>query len=222
MPFPSGTHYSVNGVSNISFDNDTIIIQGPAHISVLLDKYEIYTSEVYGGTQIAYPDIPVGIGFEDFVNNISNRLSLVKRLTRIPSEIHFHIHRAQRRPQPASEWPLSTILIHLWLAEDVIWQTRLRQMIEQDNPRWVWTEPNLDEAVAQQGNRPLTELAEQFAQRRQQTIDHLKGLSEAGWARIGTHATYGEMDVAGLCARILEHDEEHLTELRNRAQTLKS
>ena len=124
---------------------------------------------------------------------------------------------ADGKPQPPGEWPLSTILIHLWLVEEVIWQARLRQMVAEDNPHWQWTEPNLEGAVAQWGQQPLPELAELFEERRKQTIDQLKELSEAGWARIGTHAVYGQMDVAGLCARILEHDEEHLEELKKRA-----
>lgn len=124
---------------------------------------------------------------------------------------------ADGKPQPAGEWPLSTILIHLWLVEEVVWQSRLNQLAAEANPRWQWTEPDLDEAVARFGARPLSELSAMFARRREATVQHLQGLDEAGWARIGTHAVHGQMDVAGLCARILEHDEEHLEELRKRA-----
>jgi len=144
--------------------------------------------------------------------------SLTNKLSISVEDILRAAWHTARQPQPSGEWPLSTILIHLWLVEEVIWQARLNQMVQQENPHWVWTEPNLNEAVAKLGDHPLTELAQNFASRRLQTLNYLQSLSEDGWARIGTHATSGEMDVAGLCERILEHDEEHLTELRKRTQ----
>jgi hypothetical protein len=108
-------------------------------------------------------------------------------------------------------------MIHLAIVEEVIWQARLKQMAVQDNPHRVWTEPDVNGAVAQYGELSLPELEEWFGKQRFHTLRHLSGLDEAGWNRVGTHATYGEMDVAGLCARILEHDNEHLEELRKRA-----
>jgi hypothetical protein len=38
----------------------------------------------------------------------------------------------------------------------------------------------------------------------------LDALDEAGWARTGTHATFGVLDVAGLMVRAIDHDDEHL------------
>jgi DinB superfamily len=144
--------------------------------------------------------------------------ALLGRLENVQAEIVRAALRAENQPQPSGEWTLRTILIHLALVEEVIWQARLKQMAEQVNPHWVWTEPSLDEAIAQQGQRPLVELAELFTKSRKQTVAHLEGFTEEGWARVGTHARLGHMDVAGLCAQILEHDEEHLAELNKRAQ----
>ena len=37
-----------------------------------------------------------------------------------------------------------------------------------------------------------------FARRRAKTVATVRALDEAGWARSGTHETYGRLDVAGL------------------------
>ena len=37
----------------------------------------------------------------------------------------------------------------------------------------------------------------------------LRALDEAGWARSGTHATCGALDVAGLLLVAVDHDNEH-------------
>ena len=52
-----------------------------------------------------------------------------------------------------------------------------------------------------------------FAEARHQTVATVRAFDEAGWARHGTHATYGVLDVAGLLRMAVEHDEEHLAGL---------
>jgi hypothetical protein len=42
------------------------------------------------------------------------------------------------------------------------------------------------------------------------TLTTLAALDDLGWARTGTHATFGVLDVAGLMVRAIDHDEEHL------------
>ena len=42
------------------------------------------------------------------------------------------------------------------------------------------------------------------------TADVEAALDDAGWARTGTHATFGELDVSALMLRAIDHDEEHL------------
>jgi hypothetical protein len=41
----------------------------------------------------------------------------------------------------------------------------------------------------------------------------LTALDEAGWARSGTHATYGALDVAGLLRVAADHDDDHIAVL---------
>jgi hypothetical protein len=41
----------------------------------------------------------------------------------------------------------------------------------------------------------------------------LDALGPSGWARTGTHDTYGVLDVAALMAVAADHDDEHLASL---------
>ena len=62
-----------------------------------------------------------------------------------------------------------------------------------------------------------SELLAAFTRARLGILDQLNALDGTGWERTGTHAVFGQLDVAGLCARALEHDAEHLAELVRRA-----
>jgi hypothetical protein len=53
-----------------------------------------------------------------------------------------------------------------------------------------------------------------FAIARATTAASVRSLDEAGWARSGTHATYGRLDVEGLLRIAIGHDQEHLEGLR--------
>jgi hypothetical protein len=118
--------------------------------------------------------------------------------------------RSAAGPVPAGEWTPADIVRHLIAVEAEVWQPRLRQVAAETHPQWTWVEPDrwLDEPDA-----TLDELLVRFAAGRAETVAHLDALDEAGWARSGTHATYGALDVAGLVRKALEHDEEHLASL---------
>ncbi|MBM4423227.1 MAG: DinB family protein [Chloroflexi bacterium] len=141
---------------------------------------------------------------------------LIETLVLIPTKIGEAIKRAESKPQPEGEWPLRTIVVHLIAVEREVWQYRLHSIVAEDNPHWQYTEPPLAEWESHYARYSLPQILYAFALIRQETANHLRRLTEAGWKRIGTHAKYGEMDVAGLCGRILEHDEEHLAELNKR------
>ena len=68
------------------------------------------------------------------------------------------------------------------------------------------------------GDRHARRRLETFAALRSGTLARVAGLDEAGWARAGTHATYGRLDVAGLLGVVVDHDEEHLAGLGARGR----
>ena len=117
---------------------------------------------------------------------------------------------AEWRPFPEGEWGPSEIVRHLIAVEDQVHRTRLAQVAKQDDPHWTWTEPGpapgFDDAS-------LLEVLTVFARRRAKTVATVRALDEAGWARSGTHETYGRLDVAGLLRLAVDHDTEHLAGL---------
>ena len=112
---------------------------------------------------------------------------------------------------PEGEWGVTEHLLHLLAVESVVWQTRLAQVAREDDPQWSWTEPG--QAPGFDG-APLSTILAAYAEARATTVSRVDGLDEAGWARYGTHATYGRLDVTGLLRLAHDHDEEHLAAIR--------
>ena len=117
---------------------------------------------------------------------------------------------AEWRPFPEGEWGPTEIVRHLIAVEDQVHRARLAQVARQDDPHWTWTEPG---PAAGFDDASLLEVLTVFARRRAKTVAMVRALDEAGWARSGTHETYGRLDVAGLLRLAIYHDSEHLAGL---------
>jgi len=115
------------------------------------------------------------------------------------------------RPVEAGEWGPSEVVRHLIAVETEVWQSRLARVTVEDDPHWKWTEPGL--APGFDGAR-LEAILAAFAAARAITVETIVALDDAGWARHGTHATYGILDVEGLLRIAVDHDENHLAGLR--------
>lgn len=121
--------------------------------------------------------------------------------------------RAAKDAAPDGEWSATEVVRHLIAVEEGVWLPRLRQVAEESNPHWSWTEPGLGDGE----EVSLEVLLALFRHRRRRTLDWLNGLDTASWSRVGTHVTYGVLDVVGLMAVALDHDASHLTNLERRA-----
>jgi hypothetical protein len=104
------------------------------------------------------------------------------------------------------EWGPREIARHLVTVERVVWQARLDQLAADERPRWAYAEPGVGPA----DHRPLDEIVAAFTTERAATLGRLAALDEAGWSRSGIHATFGVLDVEGVCRVMADHDEEHL------------
>jgi hypothetical protein len=118
---------------------------------------------------------------------------------------------AAAKPTPFGEWGPSEVARHLIAVEDEVHVRRLRQIATDDDPHWTWTEPGLAEGFE---GASLHEVLDAFVAVRAGTVRLVEPLDEAGWARYGTHATYGRLDVDGLLRLASDHDAEHLESLR--------
>lgn len=106
-----------------------------------------------------------------------------------------------------AEWGPAQVVRHLIAVEREVWHARLAQLALEDDPRWAWVEPGLAPGF---DGAPLDEIVAAFAEVRAETVAAILILDDAGWARSGTHATYGMLDVAGLMRIAVDHDREHL------------
>ena len=117
---------------------------------------------------------------------------------------------AEWRPFPDGEWGPTETVRHLIAVEDEVWRKRLTGLAREDDPHWTWTEPGL--APGFEGST-LLEVLTVFARRRAKTVAAVRALDDAGWARFGTHETYGHLDVAGLLRLAIDHDAGHAASL---------
>jgi hypothetical protein len=138
---------------------------------------------------------------------IDRRRDLLDRLAAVPHALAALARAATPEPPAPGEWTPSDIVRHLIAVEQLVWHARLVDIAATDHAMWPWTEPD---RWAGDPTATLDQLLATYAAARRSTTSTLEALDDAGWARTGTHATYGVLDVAGLMTRAVDHDEEHL------------
>jgi hypothetical protein len=140
-----------------------------------------------------------------------DRPALLDRLAAFPARLAAAAHVAPE--PPAGEWPIADVVRHLVAVEDEVWHARLDQLAaaagSETRPRWHHTEPP-PRVLSDPG---LAAALAAFATYRDATVTRLATLDEAGWARTGSHDTYGLLDVDGLVRLAVDHDDEHLGSL---------
>jgi hypothetical protein len=136
--------------------------------------------------------------------------SVRARLAAFPAAL-AEAARAALQDQPApGEWTPSESVRHLIAVEEEVWHARLGQLRTEKHPRWQWVEPGQWLGAPASG---LEHILAAHARTRATTLALLDGLGPDGWARTGTHDTYGVLDVAGLMTVAADHDDEHLASL---------
>ena len=144
------------------------------------------------------------------------RAELVARFSATPARLASVAASADGRPPADGEWSVPEIVRHLIAVDEIVWAPRLRDLRETVDPRWDWVEPRFD---AGSPDRPLDVLLGAFAAGRRALVDGVSDLDPAGWARTGTHATFGLLDVTDILERVIEHDDEHLATVGTLAAT---
>lgn len=132
------------------------------------------------------------------------REGVLRRLAAAPERLSRFASAAG--PPPEGEWGPREVARHLSTVERVVWHARLDRLAVAEQPRWTYEEPG----VGADDDRPLEAIVAGFAAERRATLDRLAALDDAGWARTGVHATFGVLDVEGLCRLAADHDDEHI------------
>ena len=135
------------------------------------------------------------------------REGLLGALAAFPERVALAARAVATRPVPVGEWTPEQVVRHLLAVESDVHQARLRDLATVDEPQWTWTEPGPWLGEAGLG---LDGVLRRFAELRGETLAVVGALDESGWARSGRHATFGQLDVAGVLSNAVDHDEEHL------------
>ena len=135
------------------------------------------------------------------------RAEQVAALAAFPERLAGAARGAADRPVPDGEWSPEQVVRHLIAVEVEVHQARFQDLDAGPDPRWDWAEPG---PWPGEPELTLEELLERFAHLRSETVAQVTAMDDAGWARTGTHATYGPLDVAGLVRNARTHDEEHV------------
>jgi hypothetical protein len=144
-------------------------------------------------------------------DDIDGRARLVRRLATVPPRLATAARAAAPEAPARGEWAPSDVVRHLIAVELEVWHPRLAQLAAEEHPRWPWVEPG---PWAGEPGALLDRLLDIHAAARATTVATLEALGEAGWARTGAHATFGELDAAGLMTKAIDHDDEHVAGLR--------
>jgi hypothetical protein len=136
------------------------------------------------------------------------------RLAAFPAALANASIAAPTEPPAPGEWTPTEVVRHLIAVEEEVWHRRIGQLRTEEHPRWRWVEPGQWLGVPAAG---LEDVLAVHAQARAATLALLDGLGPEGWARTGTHDTFGVLDVAGLMTVAADHDDEHLASLRRSA-----
>ena len=134
-----------------------------------------------------------------------------ERLAALPAALAATARGASPDPPAAGEWSPREVVRHLIAVELEVWHARLGQLATEAHPHWAWVEPGPWEGSP---GADLESLLATHAIERARTLEILDALGPDGWARRGTHDTYGDLDVAGLMTVAADHDDEHLASLR--------
>jgi hypothetical protein len=132
------------------------------------------------------------------------------RLASFPGRLAAAAKAAPPDPPAPGEWTPTEVVRHLIAVEELVWHVRLAQLTTEEHPHWAWMEPG--QWLGAPGAE-LNEVLEAHASIRAETLARLDALGSAGWARTGTHATFGVLDVAGLMTVAADHDDEHVASL---------
>ncbi len=143
------------------------------------------------------------------------RAELFARFAATRGRIETAARAAERAGDPApGEWSARQVVLHLVAVETEVFQARLGDLETKADPHWSWVEPGTADGP---GSETLEGALARFGACRDATLRRVSALDETGWARSGTHSTYGVLDVVGLLRLAYDHDLEHLATLERMA-----
>jgi DinB superfamily len=116
-----------------------------------------------------------------------------------------------RRPDEKN-WAPKEVVCHLRDAEE-FFMLRFQILAAAHEPPLVPADPERWAEDRQYIRNDAAEAGRAFRRRREESLAHLRGLSDPQWTRAGLHPTYGRMTVEDVMNLMVWHDANHLDQL---------
>jgi uncharacterized damage-inducible protein DinB len=119
---------------------------------------------------------------------------------------------------PEGEWNAAQVMAHMAAVEH-LWFERLNTVMHTPNPVFKPPAPGGGVAAMQERmmNGTLADNIAEFNRMRGESVSLLMGLSLRDWEKTGMHETRGEMSIADIVEGAIDHDAEHLAQIRDLA-----
>jgi hypothetical protein len=121
--------------------------------------------------------------------------------------------RLRTRPRP-DDWSAKEVMAHLLKVERDVFLPRLRRMASEERPVFESFDPD---AWARERDHREGDFGEElaaFAAVRRETVALLRSLGPGAADRLGLSAYFGPVTLAQFASHVVDHDLEHLTQLR--------
>ena len=140
--------------------------------------------------------------------------ALLQALSDLPARLAAELagldaEGAARQPTPG-EWSATETVTHLAAGEPPF-LARLLRIVADDNPFLPYFGPDVARPDATQG---LPDALEHFRAERERLLTFLSSLPAEAWDRPAVHETMGATTLALQAQNIIDHDQEHLAQLR--------
>lgn len=118
------------------------------------------------------------------------------------------------RPASDGGWGVVEILPHLRDWEEIYYE-RITKLLEEDGPYLPGYDDSLWSIERDYRGQDPKETYESFQSLRARTVELLRSLPASAWERAGEHGYFGEITLQWLANHIVDHDQEHLQQVRD-------
>src|SRR5258708_6151229 len=142
--------------------------------------------------------------------------TLITRLAATPTRIARRTagwSREQLQTSPAPEaWAAQDILVHLRAADDII-APRIYMVLAGENPSLSAYDERRWAEIARYAHQDFATSLGLFTLRRAEVVVVLQNVDSEAWERIGIHEILGPVSLLEIVQGLVEHEEEHCTQL---------
>lgn len=114
---------------------------------------------------------------------------------------------------PEGEWGAAEIVAHLAATEEFFLQ-RITKLMAERQPRLQSFAQAGEERMSELLNNSIDDNLTTFGELRGQTVSSLMSMTLGDWERTGDHPTLGEVSITDTVEMMVDHDAEHLAQLR--------